>query len=176
MIMRYATIYFFLLAGLAMLCSCRTTTKYVPVERIRTEYREADTTGLFNRLLRIVESRKEKTLRVDSIIDKEKELVVMNEKGDTTRHNKERIIYRATEREKELEKENKTLRDSLSVVNARLESVRADSVPVPYPVERELSKWERAKIDYGGKAILGLGVMVVVCIAVVWLARKGKGR
>ena len=31
--------------------------------------------------------------------------------------------------------------------------LKADSIPVPYPVERKLSKWERVKIDYGGHAL-----------------------
>ena len=148
---------------------------YVPVERVRTELVRSDTSAMFERLLRIVESRKEKSLRIDSLIDKEKELVVMNERGDTTRHNKERIVYRATEREKELESENKTLRDSLSVLNTRLESIKTDSIPVIIPVERELSKWEKAKMDFGGAAIIGAVLLFVgLCIAVWWMIKIKK--
>lgn len=47
---------------------------------------------------------------------------------------------------------------------------RTDSVALPYPVVRELSRWEQAKMDFGGFA-LG-GVAVALCIAVVWLIRK----
>lgn len=47
---------------------------------------------------------------------------------------------------------------------------RTDSVPVPYPVERELSRWERTKIDYGGEAIAAFAVVVIA--AVVWLIKK----
>lgn len=48
--------------------------------------------------------------------------------------------------------------------------VRTDSVAVPYPVERELTRWEQTKMDLGGVAI---GVLAaVVCIAVVWLIKK----
>lgn len=151
------------------LCGCRTT-RYIPVETVRTEYREADTTAIYNRLLKIFESRREKEVKSDSLIDREKETVVLNEKGDTTRHDKERIIYRATQREKELEVENKTLRDSISVLNVRFESIKTDSVPSIVPVERELSRWEKAKMDFGGMAIGGLAV--VLCIAVIWLIKK----
>lgn len=42
--------------------------------------------------------------------------------------------------------------------------------PVPYPVERKLSKWEQVKIDYGGEAIASLAVIVIA--AVVWLIKK----
>lgn len=41
---------------------------------------------------------------------------------------------------------------------------KTDSVAVPYFVERELGKWEQAKMDYGGKAIGLLAVAVSVVI------------
>lgn len=44
---------------------------------------------------------------------------------------------------------------------------RVDSVP--YPVERRLSRWEQAKIDYGGAAI-GV-VLSLLCVAVAWLLK-----
>ena len=160
---------------LIVLCSC-TTTKYVPVERVRTEYREADTTAIFNRILKLFESRKEKEVKTDSLIDWTKETVVLNEKGDTTRHNKERIIYRATAREKELETENKTLRDSLSVLNARFESIKTDSVPVPYPVERASSRWEQAKMDLGEMAIGAIGVLFIALMVLIYRFKKIGGR
>lgn len=47
--------------------------------------------------------------------------------------------------------------------------VRTDSVAVPYPVERELTAWERTRLDYGGYALLCLAVVLVA--AVVWLVR-----
>ncbi len=52
------------------------------------------------------------------------------------------------------------------VVRDTLETVRTDSVGVPYPVERKLSRWEETKLHYGGFAM----VAVVVCI----LAGFGK--
>lgn len=171
--MRYATIYFFLFVSLAMFSSCKTVTKYVPVESVRTEYREADSTAIFNRLLKIFESRKEKESKSDSLVDREKETVVLNIQGDTVRQIQTKYVYRATQREKELESENKTLRDSVSVLNTRLESIKTDSVPVIVPVERELSKWEKAKMDFGGMAMGGLTAVVVLFI-IVWLIKKFK--
>lgn len=41
---------------------------------------------------------------------------------------------------------------------------KTDSVAVPYPVERELGKWEQAKMDYGGKAMAILAALFVVVI------------
>ena len=43
---------------------------------------------------------------------------------------------------------------------------RIDSVPVPYPVERKLSRWEQTKIDWGGTAILCLAILLFI---VIWL-------
>lgn len=56
-----------------------------------------------------------------------------------------------------------------------VKSMEKDSVvfrdrPVPYPVERELSRWERVKMDFGGAALGVVGALLVV--AVVWLAKK----
>ncbi|MDE7116300.1 MAG: hypothetical protein K2O56_07735 [Muribaculaceae bacterium] len=47
---------------------------------------------------------------------------------------------------------------------------RTDTVRVPVPVERELSRWEQAKMDFGGFAIGA--IIAVVCAAVVWLIKK----
>ncbi len=40
---------------------------------------------------------------------------------------------------------------------------KTDSIRVPYPVERQLSKWEKIKMDYGGFA------MAVTIVAVAFL-------
>ena len=47
-----------------------------------------------------------------------------------------------------------------------------DSIPVPYPVERKLGRWEQVKVDYGGVAI---GVVAVMVFAVFgWIVYKLK--
>lgn len=61
-------------------------------------------------------------------------------------------------------------RDRMTYVHDTLYVERTDSVPVPYPVERELSRWERTKVDYGGYAMALLAV--VMAAAVIWLAKK----
>lgn len=163
---------FILLLLMCLMCGCRT--QYVPMETVRTEYIEADTTAIYHRLLKQFESRREKESRSDSLIDRIKETVVLNEHGDTTRHDKERIVYKATAREKELEVENKTLRDSLFVLNTRLESIQTDSIPLIVPVERKLSTWEKAKMDFGGIAFGGMIVAVAVIAVLAWMARKRR--
>ena len=41
---------------------------------------------------------------------------------------------------------------------------------IPYPVEKQLSKWEQAKMDYGGMAIGGTVALVI--FVVVWLVKR----
>lgn len=73
------------------LCSC-TRTIFEPVETVRTEYVEADTTGLYERLRDYFESMYHRETSTDSVIDRSKETVVLKENGDTVRHDKEHII------------------------------------------------------------------------------------
>lgn len=47
---------------------------------------------------------------------------------------------------------------------------RTDTIRIPCPVEKQLTKWQQTKMDFGGIA-LG-AIIAVVCIAVVWLIRK----
>lgn len=57
----------------------------------------------------------------------------------------------------------RTLRDTVY-------RVLTDTVPRPYPVEREQTRWERTKQDWGGWAMLALSV---ICAGFIWcLARK----
>lgn len=158
-----------LLAVAVMLSGC-SPTKYVPVETVRTEYVNADTTGLYERMRSFFESQRLKETSSDSIIDRTKETVVLKENGDTARHDKERIVYVASHREKEFEYKVQQQDSTIKALRLQLESVKSDSIPVPYPVERELTKWEQTKMDFGGFAIGA--IIAVVCIAVIWLIKK----
>lgn len=54
-----------------------------------------------------------------------------------------------------------------TVYKATVDTAR---ISVPYPVERQLSRWEQMKMDFGGMAIGGIAI--AVCIAVIWLIKK----
>lgn len=41
---------------------------------------------------------------------------------------------------------------------------KTDSIPNPYPVPAELTKWQRLKVDWGGWAFLGIGVVLIISI------------
>lgn len=48
--------------------------------------------------------------------------------------------------------------------------IKTDSVRVPYPVEKTLTKWQMAKMDVGGWA-MGLTATVIIFV-IVWLVRR----
>lgn len=152
-----------------LLCAC-SPTKYVPVETVRTEYVGKDNAELLGIIKALTERLCQKERQVDSLMQSNRELLVLSEKGDTLRHDREKIVYRSSHRETELEKLIEVKNDSIRELRRQLESVKSDAIRIPYPVERELSRWERTKIDYGGMAIGG--VAIELCIVVFWLIKK----
>lgn len=50
---------------------------------------------------------------------------------------------------------------------------RIDTLRIPYPVERELSRWEQIKLDFGGMVIGGIGIFALSAV-VIWLIRKKR--
>ena len=48
--------------------------------------------------------------------------------------------------------------------------MKSDSIRVPYPVERKLSKWQQLRLDFGGWAMGGTVVAIVFII--IWLVRS----
>lgn len=55
--------------------------------------------------------------------------------------------------------------------------VKTDSVAIPYPVERKLTRWEQTKQDIGGMAIGAIGVAVLaVAVWLAWIVYKKRRR
>lgn len=52
--------------------------------------------------------------------------------------------------------------------------IKTDTINIPYPVERKLTRWEQVKMDFGGLA-LG-GVIVVILIVFGQIVYKAKER
>lgn len=90
----------------------------------------------------------------------QKEFVDRYVKGDTIYLTKTKVDYRFRNIYKTL------YRDSIKV----------DSLRIPYPVERKLNKWESLKMEVGGWAIGGLSAVIIALIAyiVAWLVRRYK--
>ncbi|MCM1333194.1 MAG: hypothetical protein NC248_11370 [Bacteroides sp.] len=131
-----------------------TRTVYTPVPAVSTEHLDHDREIKTEVKSKVTSSLRERVERDTK--------VTVNDQGDTLRTDT-RLVYM---RDRSLEREN----DSLRRVIDSLSCIRRDSVPVPYPVERKLNRWEQTKQDWGGFAITA--VAAIICIAVVWLAKK----
>lgn len=82
-------------------------------------------------------------VQTDSVFIKDSVLVV---KGDTTIEYRYKYIYKY-----------KTITDTLYIN-------RTDSVQIPYPVEKELTKWQKLCVNVGGWAI---GIVIITILIVV---------
>lgn len=103
--------------------------EYVPVESVRTEYKDRE------------------IIKVQTDTINNTRIVWI--KGDTIVDIRERIKTRVVE------------------IHDTTEIVKVDSVRVPYPIEKELTKWQQIKMDFGGMAF---GAIALVLIAfVLWL-------
>ena len=88
----------------------------------------------------------------------QKEFVDRFVKGDTVFLTKTKVDYRYKNIYKTLYRD----------------SIKTDSVRVPYPVEKKLSRWQGLKMEVGGWAIGVLSVVVLGTIVyiIMWLVRK----
>jgi hypothetical protein len=91
-------------------------------------------------------------LRTDTLICRDS--VIIEKMGDTIRERTTKYIYDKT-----------IVTDTL---------LKTDSVPVPYPVEKKLSRWEQTKVNYGGYALLFC--FIGIAAAIVWLIHKIRNK
>ena len=55
----------------------------------------------------------------------------------------------------------------------RIDSIlKVDSVRVPYPVEKQLTKWQKMKMDFGGITFGGVLALIALCIGLIILKRR----
>lgn len=78
--------------------------------------------------------------------------VYVKEKGDTVLIEKYKYLYR-----------DKLVRDTLYMA-------KTDSIQVPYPVETELTRWQRFRMDFGGWAMCI--VVISILILIVYKIKK----
>jgi hypothetical protein len=51
--------------------------------------------------------------------------------------------------------------------------IKTDSIQVPYPVEKKLTRWQQVKMDWGGTAMIILAVFsILIIIAIVDIIRR----
>lgn len=78
--------------------------------------------------------------------------VYVKEKGDTFFIEKYKYLYR-----------DKLIRDTLYMA-------KTDSIQVPYPVEKELTRWQQFRMDFGGWAMCI--VVISILILIVYKIKK----
>lgn len=66
---------------------------------------------------------------------------------------------------------------SISSMADSTAAVKVDSIRVPYPVEKKLTRWEQARMDLGSLAVClsGVAIIFVIAYAVIWIRRKMRG-
>ncbi len=78
-----------------------------------------------------------------------------------------------TDRTKLVSVDNRTDAQKVALFDLLRDTVyrsSVDSVRVPYPVEKKLTRWQQACIDYG-KVMMGATVLLVLFI-IAWIARR----
>lgn len=78
--------------------------------------------------------------------------VYVKEKGDTVLIEKYKYLYR-----------DKLVRDTMYIS-------KVDSIQVPYPVEKELTRWQQFRMNFGGLAVCI--VVISILILIVYKIKK----
>lgn len=107
-----------------------------------------------DRVVYKTDTLRQTNVRIDSII--ERDSVAVYVKGDTVRITQYRDRLRWRDRVD-------------TVYKARVDTTR---VEVPVAVEKELSRWEKLKMDFGGFALWG--ILVLVLAAVGWVLYRRR--
>lgn len=137
------------------ICSCRSI-QYVPME---SKIIIKDSVNLRDSII-----TKEVINRKDSVVMRDSFVTVVDDKGNVLRIES----YKQKEVYKDLQREYNNL---LSKYNSLL-SQKVDSIRVPYPVEAQLTKWQKIKQSVGGFAIISF--IVIFTIVLVYFIYKLK--
>lgn len=160
--MKKAAITILFLFGMLILlasavCSC-SRVQYIPLPSVS---QVKDSVNLIDSV-----SIRYEVVKVDSVRIKDSTVIVQDKDGNIIMEK----YYRETERYRSLENDYNELK-------RRYESLKAekrDSVPVPYPIEKELSRWQKLKMDAGGIAIVV--ILLALAAAGVWLFLRLRKR
>lgn len=126
---------------LLSLSGCKT--QYIPVETIRTEYQNHTDTI----------HRTDSIVREKETIIREADSALVAQLGLQLKDNEKAILILKRELERQTNKEFEHSTDTV---------VKTDSIQVPYPVEKKLSKWEEIKMLTGE-------VSMVFCLFLVFV-------
>ena len=144
---------FILTMGIALfMLSCKT--EYIPVETSHTEHHWH--TDSIKEVDSVIHERHTTIMQLDS--------VAMAQYGIRLKNAERAWLVKSWELERQIE--------NLQRLTAIRDTVR-DTIQVPYPVEKKLSKWQQTKVDWGGWAMLGV-LVVIILFFVFALRRRGN--
>ncbi len=152
--LKNCSIYFIglvLLLVLSILVTGCKNTQYIPVEKVKIEYvNRTDTVNKIDTLI----SEKE-------TIIKEADSSLVAKFGLQLKANEKAILILKRELERQVSKELEHKTDTV---------IKTDTIQIPCPIEKKLTKWEQAKMDAGGIAI-GVCIVVVLMIIIGFLVK-----
>lgn len=153
---RFIVAFFLTLLLLSALFSCRGT-RYVPVETVRKDSVARVIIDTVREVVR--DARSDSVIYRDSIVIKEYVREVVDSSGRVIRtdREKEKSTVRDTERHTELTARYEKLESEYETLYRAFLDKKAE----PYPVERELSQWEKFKIGVGGWATALLSILLI---------------
>lgn len=82
------------------------------------------------------------SIRHDSVYQQDSVYVTV--KGDTVYEYKYKYLYK------------------YQYINRTDTLMKTDSIQIPYPIEKQLSRWQRFKLDFGGTAMLIMIMIIIV--------------
>lgn len=158
--MKRLPIYIICILVVLSLIGCRTRMQYVPIES-KTETRDS----IIARDSIVI---KEKVFTRDSTVTKDSTVIILDDKGNVIRTE----LYREKERYRELNSDYRLLQAKYD----SLQSLKNKVIEIPYPVEKELTRWQQTKMDVGGWAMGVLSGIVILGIGyfIVGLIRRRK--
>lgn len=138
------------------MCSCKSI-QYIPIETVRTEIvHQTDT---------VKQSDSSKTEKQTIIREARPEDSLMLARLGIRLQDNERLLIL-------LQKELTETKRQLSSTHSK-DSVRTDSIPVPYPVPAQLTRWQIFCCDYG-KVMLGatcISIFLTIIIVIRFLKK-----
>jgi hypothetical protein len=134
--------------------SCKT--EYIPVETSHTEHHWH--TDSIKEVDSVIHERHTTIMQLDS--------VAMAQYGIKLKNAERAWLVKSWELERQIEQ--------LQKMSAFRDTVR-DTIQVPYPVEKKLSKWQQAKVDWAGWAMLGVLVVIILFLFIIprWKGKRG---
>ena len=149
----WSFVMFILTMGIILfMYSCKT--EYIPIETSHTEHHWH--TDSIKEVDSVIHERHTTIMQLDS--------AAMAQYGIRLKNAERAWLVKSWELERQIEQ--------LQKMSAIRDTVR-DTIQVPYPVEKKLSKWQQAKVDWGGWAMLGV-LVVIILFFVFALRRRGN--